>query len=430
MKKQFIVLLSAILVLAFASTGVFADSLTPLPVVSDNQYNTLVSQGVMINSGSWYSVYVGSLTSNTSDLYVGAVPNPDISGYYTYYVASLSSGQILRYNNSASSTTTKSINGTDVPDVFYTVISTSPNLPTADCPIFPTLSDFLLAVTNPVTGEVVDFSISPGYALVIDGPCEIVERSYYINNSWNFTPNGNMRVNGAFENDLSATYIRDGYSPDFAYTRDDLIQWEALNPNLFGTASIFESYNGTLEQITDGETYVIGYPQLYGFGTFNSRLLYTNSVDLVGFVYINYSQRPTFRYVALESLSEFTNNGDFYTYSVFRPAVADVEGVVSSGSGGVVITPSEPLPSGGGNSGQPPVDEDSSLLGTISRFVNDIKRLLSSAVEAINTLVNDGSSFMQSIGTMFTWLPAPITTLIIAGFTVLLVVGVLKVLWR
>lgn len=454
MKKQFIVLLSSILVALLCVTGVYAaDDLSGYFYLYGNSSSTLtfydggfslVPDGTSNNISAKVSSDISSISGSVSfTLSKGGNASKYICFTGNSYLENVTFSNTVGCTVSENGRMIYPVAGTTAGSFDFSVSYSTANnnfefasnnssvaSPTSADYVFTSLTIDGADIVGGVTGEVVDFSIPAGYALVIDGPCEIVERSYYINNSWDFTKNGNMRVNGAFENDLSSIYIRDGYSPDLAYTRDDLIQWEALNPNLLGTASNYESYNGSLVTITQGQTYVIGYPQLYGFGSSNSRLLYTNSVDLIGHVYLNYTDRPSFRYIAIESLSEFTNTGDFYTYSVFRPEVADVTGDVTSGSGGVVVTPSTPLPSGGGNAGQPPVDEDGSLLGTISRFVNDIKRLLSSAVEAINTLVNDGTSFMQSIGAMFSWLPAPLVSLIIAGFTVLLVVGVLKVLWR
>lgn len=434
MKKTLYVILSAILVLVFASTGiVYAEQLTPLPVLSDNNFNTLVSEGHQLNSGSWWTLYAGSLSSNTGDVYAGAVPNPDVSGYYTYYVASMTDLQGVRYSNSASSATAATIRTQDsVTGVYYFLLTTNPNLPSANCPIFSTLDDFLLSVSNPVSGEVVNFILPAGYAYVIDGACDIINTSFYINNSWSFTTSGDYRVNGASQRIIPTASIRDGFSPDRNLDRSSLVQWEALNANIFGKASNYEFYSHDTGSVPSGASLVISYPNLYGFGTAqnNATVTYENAVDMVCSIYLMYTTRPTFRWVAIESLPEFTDNGVYQTYSVFRPEVADEEGVSSSGSGGTVITPENPLPSGGGNSGQPPVDDDSSLLGTISKFVNDIKRLLSSAVEAINTLVSQGSSFMQNIASMFTWLPDPVLAVIVSGCIILLVVGVLKTLWR
>lgn len=285
-------------------------------------------------------------------------------------------------------------------------------------------------------GEVVDVTIPAGYSLVIEGACEILERNFSISNSWNFTNSDGYRVNGSSERLLAIGNVRDDFSPDKNLSRSQLIQWQALNANIQGGASNYSFSSNDLVTVPSGACFVVSYPSLYGYGSAypaNATITYTNSVDLVGNVYVQYSdERPVFRLVAIQSLSEYSSGGQFSTFSVFKLSVAD-DTLTPSGvsdSGHTIMVPSGSLPSGGGNSGQPPVDEDSSLLGTIAKFVNDIKNLLSSAVEAINTLVSQGGQFMQSIGAMFNWLPSPLLSVIIGAFTILLVVGVLKVLWR
>lgn len=431
MKKVFSIIVTVFLVVAFATTGVFADSLTPLPVVSDNQYNSLVQQGVQVNSGSWYSVYFGSLSSNTDSIYAGAVPSTSITGYYTYYVASLSSGQGVRYNNSASSTTAQTLTGHDLDlDVYYALVTNSPNLPTSNCPIYPTLEDFCSAVANPTTGEVFNFTLSPGYALVINGPCEISERTYSISGSWNFDRLTNSRINGSFERVVQTNNIIDGFSPDRYLTIEQLLPWWADNSNVFGVASNYSYHNTDVVTLSDGGiNYVLGYPVYYqGSGDYS--VSHENAVSLTGSIYIQYSgTRPTISKVAIESLAEIVE-GHYHYYNVFRPEVYDETGeVVSDGQGGTVVDFPD-APAGGGNSGQPPVNEETNLFGVLSKFVNDIKNLISQGSHAISELVNYGSSFMHSIAQMYDWLPATLTTLIVTAFSIVLVIGVIKLLWK
>lgn len=453
MKKRILSIVSALtLVMVFAVTGVYASDVEGLPnnflshatcVVTDDGF-ILTSQGNYNGYIRFTGVYSaqGSVEMSITPAVVNpnvyafqfnnGSTNADFSGGFTdlYNVSSSSSARLVfsqgvtdgSYSfsfgrNNASSTT---------PLDFYAPPNSSVEYKFSSLII----NDSVIYDGPSITGEVLDFSIPAGYAFVLDGDCDILERSYYINNSYNFSKNGNNRVNGARERYLGTSYIVDGFSPDRVSSFDDYIQWEALNPNIFGDASNYEFYDSTfLTPPYTNSSYIICYPTLFGYGSENSRIVQTNASDMICHLYINYTTRPTMRWVALESLSEFTNNGDFYTYSVFRPTVADTEGEASQGSGGTVITPENPLPSNGGNHSQPPVNDDNTIMGVLSRLTNTITGLFRSAVDAIETLVNEGSSFMHNLASIFAWLPQPVFAVLVSALTILVVIGVLKLLF-
>lgn len=99
------------------------------------------------------------------------------------------------------------------------------------------------------------------------------------------------------------------------------------------------------------------------------------------------------------------------------------------------ITPITP-PTGGSLGGDDPgtyvPDDDDGVISNIKGFIDDLKNLIiglfAPATEAIENLISGGSSFMQALSQMYTWLPSDVSVVISSALILLIVIGVLKLL--
>lgn len=88
------------------------------------------------------------------------------------------------------------------------------------------------------------------------------------------------------------------------------------------------------------------------------------------------------------------------------------------------------LPNGGYNTD---VDNSSTVEDgnrTIRGLLNTIIEFLSAPIAHIQNLFNSGSSFMTWLSQLFTWLPEPVSAVITSALIVLIVIGVIKFLWK
>lgn len=437
MKKSVSLSLVSLLLVALCASGGFADSLSEVPVVSQSpSFQDLSSSGLLFASSPDRSdyYYVGASSSNTATVFCGLVPS---GNNIRFACACVSDEYQTVYWNSGSSVRTISVNSyqTSRQGVYFILNSqlSVNTLTNTYIPSYASLDSFLDSVQSyaSVIGESVSYSIPSGYALIVQpvsGDVEIIERSYSIFGSWSFPsldyPDVH-KTNGAIERNLSSSYLIDGFSPDRVFGQY-LIPWSASNTNPSGSSSNYSFIDGTdiiLSQF--GDTFVITNPIYYGYGDVNSNITRQNSVDIDVNLSIQYSSRPTFRLIALESLQDLTN-GQFHYYSVFRPEVYDEYGTPSvNGDSTTVVFPS--APSGGGNTGQLPVDDDASLIGFIQRFTSRVRELFNSVSSAVQTLFSSGSTFMQRLADIFSWIPEPVSVVLVSAFIVVIVVGLLKI---
>lgn len=430
MKKSVSLSLVALILVALCAAGVFADSVSPLPIVSGSSYSDLVSGGFLVHSGSSFNLYASSVSSNTDDLFVGAIPS---SNRFLYYCASKSSGQTVLINTSSSSVSSLSLSASHASGNYYVLLDNSTDTPSSFCPVFNSLGDFFSAVSSysPLVGENVSYSIPSGYALVVEpssGDVEIINRSYSISGSWSFPsldyPDVH-KTNGSIDRKLSSTYLVDGFSPDRVFGQF-LIPWTPTNTNPSGvTSDYFFSDETDIVLSQFGETFVITNPVYYGYGDVNSSITRQNSVNIDVNFTIQYSSRPTLRLIAIESFQDLTN-GQLHYYSVFRPDVYDEVGTPSvDGDTTIEVFPS--APSDGGNHGQPPLDDDTTLIGVIQRFTSRVRELFNSVSSAVQTLFSSGSTFMQRLADIFSWIPEPVSVVLVSALIIVVVVGLLKI---
>lgn len=436
-------LVALLLVVLFCTTGVFASSISDYPDLGVT-FSQVVDRGLFLKVP--YSSLIGSSITEPVELFNGIVAylngNNVKIGFDGVYTSnySFTSGYLYFWCNSAG------VNSINYAKSDSDLAFGSQYAYTSSLIYFESSNTYLHPYDVGITygssfdtaldliGESVNFSVPSGYALIVgstSGDVEIIGRSYSIQNSWSFSTlelDSPFRSNGSVQRVLALGNIRDGFSPDLNAISSTLIPWSATNTNPFGIASSYSFYGEDDILLSSGSCFVITNPVYYGTGTLQNQIIRENAVDLNVNLQLQYSTRPSTRLVALESLVNITDNQFFSYYSVFRPEVYDESGTpFVDGDTVTEVFPS--APSGGGNNGQPPVNENS-ITGIVSRLVNDIKGFFESAVNGINDLVSSGSGFMQAVGQMFSWLPQPLLLLIVSGFTILLVVGVLKVLWR
>lgn len=125
-----------------------------------------------------------------------------------------------------------------------------------------------------------------------------------------------------------------------------------------------------------------------------------------------------------------TNKCSYKIIDRFSGVVAD--GITTPG----ITAPGDITTSSDGYSGITPDYElqrgefADGILGTIqfiiADFVNMISSLFTLGLSAISTLVTNGSAFMGSIVSMFSWLPGPVAVVIQSGLILLVIIGVFK----
>lgn len=84
------------------------------------------------------------------------------------------------------------------------------------------------------------------------------------------------------------------------------------------------------------------------------------------------------------------------------------------------------IPAGGGNIIIDTENADNSIGGLLQRLVN----LLSAPIRYIEKLFNAGVGFFTMLASLWSWLPEEVSTIIASALVVLIVIGVVKFLWK
>lgn len=83
------------------------------------------------------------------------------------------------------------------------------------------------------------------------------------------------------------------------------------------------------------------------------------------------------------------------------------------------------LPVGGGNS--PLIGGSNSINDFLQDIANTIKGFFSGAIGAVSTLVSAGSAFINQLIGLYSWLPAPVYSVLSAALIIVITIGVIKV---
>lgn len=451
-KKSIIVLLSAILVLVLASTGVcFADSsnLISFPYTTNG---ASFSNGVLntTSNGGRIGFNVSALTNGQIYYLVGNIvmTNPP-SPARTF--------TIMKGNQGASNTNADYL-GTSS-DSTITVPDTAGSIPIAIQFTYDSqynwinfvgnqyygslnLTDLVITDDNPFgTVDRFSFSLPYGNALLISSNSDftINRRSYNISNTtYNYqkyvraSDNFSYRVNGSYQGVVENCNLVGTFGVNVFGSNDVmslLIPWQPVNQNVLGRATEYNFYNASLNpadeiSVLSGQSFMIWYPY-YANNQDTSKINETNMEVAID---IFHSSPITFTTFPITG-STASSGEDAYIQNTASTSSGGSSSQSNSGDGSINVT-FDNAPTAGGNHGQAPINDNNSILGVLSNLQNTLLGLFNKAIDGIHNLITLGSDFLQSVQIMFSWLPAELLVIITSGFIILLTIGVLKTLWR
>lgn len=278
------------------------------------------------------------------------------------------------------------------------------------------------------------YSMPSGYLLKLSSTASFsVDRRFYsvMNSTYNYLHLKNnsagsdgvtdFRENGSFHGVVSSSFLVNGATLGtiFIGTGNE-VPWQPTNANIFGRATDY-SYLGTQSWIVPvGSSFVIWYPYYYGLSDPD-----INEPDISLNLLISHSQPLSVEVIKIQADSTVYDNSVIVTSSLTGDSTTGSQ--TESGDDQITITTTN-TPTGGGNAGDAPLTDNTSVLGVLSRLTNLITGLFHDAIDAIQSLVNTGSSFMQVVAGMFSWLPPELLGILTSALVVIIVVGVVKLL--
>lgn len=289
--------------------------------------------------------------------------------------------------------------------------------------------DSRLAALQSISQSVVNrfsFDIPAGYMLQIvsDNDITITRRFYTISNSWNFVNlvsvdgSYSYRSNGAKQGSVATASLVSGADIDNLVSSN--VQWQPSNENLLGRASDYSYLNDIdFEVVSAGDSYCLVYPYYYGQSDPQ-----TNTADLHCVFDVNYVGSVTFNLIGLDNIS-YVVDGSTFTKNIVDTDLGSTGSQTDTGDGVTVDFGSDNA-TGGGNANDAALDDDQTVSGVFTRFINGITGLFHSASDAIQTLLQESNDFFSNVLAMFNWLPSEVLTILFAAFTVLIVIGVVK----
>lgn len=407
-------------------TGVYSCS-GLVTVTLNNSTVNAVQKSFEFNSGTKGSSYVGSF-SNLLGVHTDSNYNARL--YYDSGVSTASYEFSFERNAGSSSLSTLD---------FY--IPTNTN---ADFVFNSLIINGVTYVDNPAIVSATDrYSVILPYgnALAISSSSDfsITRRVYSVQNStYNFqkyvraSDDFSYRVNGSYQGVVSNSALTGTFGVG-VYNSDNvlnlLIPWQPVNQNVLGRATDYNYYNAApdssyLVEMTSSQSFLIWYPY-YANNQDTSRL---NEVPMQVVIDIEHSAPVSFTTYPITGSTSSTGDDTYIT----NTAVSTDSGSSSQtgdGNGNVDVT-LDNAPTAGGNHGQAPINDNNSILGVLSNLQNTFLGLFNKAIDGIHNLISLGSSFLQSVQVMFSWLPGELLVIITSGFVILLTIGVLKTLWR
>lgn len=446
-KKLIIVLLSVTLVLAFASTGVFADTITAYPPYGGN-FTQVVSGERFFNIN--YTDLAGTTESNPlllfNGLYAFETSSTDYAFIYNGSVSSSFSKGRTNLFASGSNLETATLNLSTNSNSFGTSGGSSVQI--AFNGVSLKISDLGISFGSTVewsdVSAVVDrfkFSLPYGNALMISSESDfVINRRFYSisNTTYNYqkyvraSDNFSYRVNGSYQGVVENSNVVGTFGVNVFGSNDVvslLIPWQPVNQNVLGRATSYNYYNASPDStaevsVLSGQSFMIWYPY-YANNQDTSKINETNmevSIDIYHSAPITFTTFPITGSTASSGEDTYIQN----TVSVSSGGSSSQ----SVGGDGSINVSFDNAPSAGGNHGQAPINDNNSILGVLSNLQNTLLGLFNKAIDGIHNLITLGSDFLQSVQIMFSWLPAELLVIIISGFVILLTIGVLKTLWR
>lgn len=456
-KKSFIVLLSVILVLVSASTGVcFADSwpeytISQATVSFTSDGFTLTASGanegyIIFRNCSYangsVSWVLNQSAANNSPSFRWPVTNSAVTCSFSDLSDScyeITNGVMFRINETSGyynfNITTTDPTWSEGQVRFYVPASRS---------VTYTFGGFNFNGNDVVSGSTTDtfhFSLPYGNALLIssESAFTINRRAYSISNTtYNYqkyvraSDNFSYRVNGSYQGVVENSSIVGTFGLSVFGSNDVmslLIPWQPVNQNVLGRATSYNYYNASPDptaevSVSSGQSFMIWYPY-YANNQDTSKINETNmevSIDITHSASISFTTFPI-------TGSTASSGEDAYIQNTASTSSGGSSSQSDAGDGSINVT-FDNAPTAGGNHGQAPINDNNSILGVLSNLQNTLLGLFNKAIDGIHNLITLGSDFLQSVQIMFSWLPAELLVIITSGFVILLTIGVLKTLWR
>lgn len=422
--------------LLFVTPPVYAlDTTLPIPIVTDD-LNDIKNNGIPFNIYKNQPVYLGSLGGEYTCCYVQpSTITGAVADFYVFSdsstISDLCNAYYGGYSWSKGSFTLNPITESD--GIYYGKYGVS-GMPDSDIPIFGSLEDALSAVGG--SGGAIDvgpkeFDIPAGYAYYIltnGGSATLTTKFTVYNNiftgSWS---ESNQRIG------ISETRVpSSGYT--FGSNTGTLIPWHKLSTadsNILGQTR-YAQYIYT--NCPDNGNYLVIYNPVYAYDDdVTSNVNGTIHVEISNFVGAN-------RF-ALRSSLGFNGSVD----SVSPDDYTDFE---STGTGDLVVgndssltwydatRSSEDIDSSTGSSAPAPIApyNDTSSVPDNNTFLGNLVERIVSFLEApiqhIKSLQDAAANFMGWLANLWKWLPETVVVVIVDALIVLIVIGVVKFLWK
>ena len=450
-KSLFIFLLAILLVCTIFAVPVFAytpsqlgNGFTPFPWVQSSSRpdgSLYVSDGLGPVNGHIYYLGYSSTLKNIYWCYVHYGNNWQLYAMSDAYFSGISSynDQFQSFSNSSNSSQAYYENGSIATGVYSTMIT---NAQVVSVPLyFSSFDDALDAFiefrdggfSTDVTERFL-YSMPSGYLLKLSSTASFsVDRRFYsvMNSTYNYLHLKNnsagsdgvtdFRENGAFHGVVSSSSLVNGATLGSIFTGSgNEVPWQPTNANILGRATDY-SYLGTQSwSVPVGSSFVIWYPYYYGLTDPD-----INEPDISLNLLISHSQPLSVEVIKIQADSTVYDNSVIVTSSLTGDSTTGSQ--AETGDDQITITTTN-TPTGGGNAGDAPLSDNTSVLGVLSRLTNLITGLFHDAIDAIQSLVNTGSSFMQVVAGMFSWLPPELLGVLSSALIVIVVIGVVKLL--
>lgn len=450
LNKSIYILLAVLLCIAifigsfFFNPFSFADDslVSVLPVYSGSIDNTaLISNGVLVGSYITNRYYLSNNSSDPTYIFYSLADNKVV-------VFSASNCSIY-YNTSSSNYTSVSLSdrSTTYNGYKYSFAPLS-NLPISswDSLLLNQFSDIqtgIDSILSSVSSVSYDrtITIKPGYVAYVEtdgGTLDLTATFPILSNFSRPLWNDHVRIAfGGYYAPSSGTIFNDSFGSSI-----DWLKPASAPTNILGKTYIGgRSFDAGLP--SDGSSVVIYNPAYMGFNNVdpsnhNGQTGPTLTAHFSNVVFVQ--QFPLRTSSTFDSSAGWVldaGSPDNYDDSfIYSPSDSDASTIVSDTDyyyydrSDDTTSSAISLPNGGYNTD---VDNTATVEDgnrTIRGLLNTIIEFLSAPIAHIQNLFNSGSSFMTWLSQLFTWLPEPVSAVITSALIVLIVIGVIKFLWK
>lgn len=380
-----------------------------------------------------YKIVIYGTTTDDYSMSMFAVSGTD-SGVYIVCDSTFSGVKYLRYTNNSSVGSVQNLNFVQkeaYPDIYYHTVNgaTYNSSHVYNIPVFETLEDGLSAFSDFLSSSSGSFwsgsatvSVEAGcvaYILVDGGTATLT--TTFPELSKLSRPLWTSGSTYSFENDLPSS------GKVFSSTSGTLIDW--LIPASAKTDLLGRSYLGgrPLSDLPSGQFLVVYNPVYRGYDDKGVGIMSpTIYVSLS-----NYGAVRQFRLTASYNgglIESSSDDGYSSWFDSIGEEELDANGNpiyiehLANGTTQTAIS----IPAGGGNIVINGDNADNSIGGLLDRLLS----LLTAPIKYIERLYNSAIQFFDYLSSLWGWLPVEVTSIIGAALAVLVVIGVVKFLWK